>query len=528
MKPNETDAQFIQRSLSGERRAFTLLCDRHRQRVFAIAFNALRNADDAQDITQETFVYVFQKLPELRDPKRFSGWLRTLVLSLCADYRRRRGTRALGEPITVLNESREETQSLDGMMIAQAIAHLSETHRTTFLLYYTGGWSLEEVSDLMTVPINTVRSRLMTAKRLLKTDLAALIEQKPISSLKRNRMTAPTIQSRFDLTEAQRTLLSRTFPNAEILSVQSDPEPWMPFKKRIQFRIKEENKAIQEKTVDLRDDLTPERIELYQVLEQLGIPSPRPLSEAAPDGKGGFSVLAEIPRGENLSVWALGGTPHRLHLAADCALKAIDRLQSVTDALMSDPVSANLPRKTLVEEAATLTDAALWEADLWLNTPESKVAEWRQNDWFRTTAAEIQKRVRAIQTPLAFTHYLHFFPNFLRITPGSSPADTPLSGLTDLRFGENKLAECVAPDGYFGDPYLGLAMVWVYDCYPFVHTGFVEQFLWRRGVTRREFAPRLALKALQTLARECPLERPDENGYWDALKGYVETSLAWK
>jgi hypothetical protein len=56
----------------------------------------------------------------------------------------------------------------------------------------------------------------------------------------------------------------------------------------------------------------------------------------------------------------------------------------------------------------------------------------------------------------------------------------------------------------------------------------VEQYLWRRGVSRREFAPRLALRALQTIARELPIARPTEGGeFWDSLRGYVEQGLAW-
>ena len=92
----------------------------------------------------------------------------------------------------------------------------------------------------------------------------------------------------------------------------------------------------------------------------------------------------------------------------------------------------------------------------------------------------------------------------------------------------NPIAEYVSPFGHYGDPLLGLAMVWVYDCYPFVHTGFVEQYLWRRGLTRRDFAPRLALQSLRVLQRELPTERPAEGaGYWDSLHGYVDQALGW-
>jgi hypothetical protein len=98
-----------------------------------------------------------------------------------------------------------------------------------------------------------------------------------------------------------------------------------------------------------------------------------------------------------------------------------------------------------------------------------------------------------------------------------------------VRLASNPIAEYVTPQGHIGDPLLGLTMVWIYDCYPFVHTGFVEQFLWRRGVSRREFAPRLALRALIEIQRALPLARPagESGNYWDSLRGYVEQGLAW-
>ena len=95
----------------------------------------------------------------------------------------------------------------------------------------------------------------------------------------------------------------------------------------------------------------------------------------------------------------------------------------------------------------------------------------------------------------------------------------------DARLSSNPVVELVSPFGHFGDPLLGLAMVWIYDCYPFVHTGFVEQFLWRRGKTRRDFAPRLMLQALQTLQKGT---QPGDIGeYPSALHGWVEQGLIW-
>jgi hypothetical protein len=107
----------------------------------------------------------------------------------------------------------------------------------------------------------------------------------------------------------------------------------------------------------------------------------------------------------------------------------------------------------------------------------------------------VQTAAKEINDPLVYTNYTFFFAQEYRILPREgATTDEPLGFPGDPKFAENPIVEFVNPFGHFGDPLLGLAMLWVYDCYPFVHTGFVEQLLWRRGVSRREFAPRLALK----------------------------------
>ena len=510
-----TDAELISRTRAANRTAFHTLCERHRARVVSIALRALGNADDAQDIAQQAFVYLFQKLEELREPERLAGWLHALTLSLCSDYRRRRGTRTLGEPITMLNEASEERNLVENLMLRDALAHLPEAQRLTFLLHYEGGWTRDEIARLLDIPINTVRSRLMSAKQTLRTDLSALSIAREKTKLTR------TMTPKFNLSDRQLQLLSTAFPDATVREVTADPEPWMPFKRRVRLSLADGTETV----CDLRDDIRPEHLELHAALNRLGVPAPNPLTPPISDGTGGYLSLCAQAKGENLLLWALGGTPHRIRLATERAFEGIDRLQSLTDALRSDPVGAKLPTRTLQDEANTLTDPDLWSADAWLNTPDNHSAEWRQDDWFRASAAKVQERVSGIEAPLVFTHYLHFFPNSLRIIPSKLPMDTPISGITDKRYTENPLCEFVSPFGGFGDPLLGLSMVWIYDCYPFVHTGFVEQYLWQHDLSRREFAPCLALRALQVLARECSVTHPSEDGYAGALRGYVEWGL---
>lgn len=299
----------------------------------------------------------------------------------------------------------------------------------------------------------------------------------------------------------------------------------MPFGPRITLALADGS----ERTVDFRSDLTPERAALVPVLDRLGIPGPRIIHGPVP-ADAGYVSLCEIPRGENLTLWALGGTPHRIRLATERAFEGIDRLQRITSALEADPIGASLPRRTLTDEAQILTEDARWMADPWLAEEGRARREWLRDPWFSAALARTQAAISDINTPLVYTDYLHFFPQGYRLQPSRTvfQEEEAVGASGDPVYEQNALAEFVYLFGHFGDPLLGLAMVWVYDCYPFVHTGFVEQFLWRRGVTKREFAPRLALKALQMIARDLPIKRPSEGGgYWDGLRGWVEQAMGW-
>ncbi len=529
----DNDLKLVRRALAGDRLARGRLIERHRRFVLALAFRTLGNADDAQDVTQEAFVYALQRLPELREDGRFAAWLRTITLSLCADYRRRRGTRRLGEPLTLLNEASEEVHYADSVTVRQAVAHLSEAQRTTLLLHYVGGWSREEVATILGIPLNTVRSRLSAARRTLRANLSGFVPEAALL-VKGNSMPTTTLSTNtFSLSELQHSLIMTAFPNARILSVQTEVEPWMPFSPRVRLAVADGA----EKIVDFRGDIDPARAALLPTLERLGIPGPRLLAGPVPrlaserdvESWNGtdFLTLCEPPRGENLLLWALGGTPHRIRLATERAFEAIDRLQGITAALQESPLGAALERRTLVDEVSILVDSNRWNADPWLAEEGRARTQWLQDPWFAAALLKVEVAIQTVDDPLVYTAYGHFFPLSYRIVPNDSFQE-PFGAPGDPAYQKNPLAEFVQPFGHYGDPLLGLAMVWVQDCYPFVHTGFVEQFLWRRGVSKREFAPRLALKALQMIARDLPLERPAEGGsYWDGLHGWAEQGLSW-
>jgi hypothetical protein len=232
------------------------------------------------------------------------------------------------------------------------------------------------------------------------------------------------------------------------------------------------------------------------------------------ENAGGLVALCATPEGENLLLWALeGNLPHRIRAATTLAIEAIDRLHGMTDALLADPIGSELPRRPLATDLAEIA---------------AKGGPWMADPLFAGAVARLTPVVEAIDVPLVYTNDL-YFPNFLRVAgrPAAFDAAAPFGWPGDPRGGAGRrITQFVMPFGWFGDPLLGLAKFWTYDCYPFVHTGFVERYLYEKGVSKQEFAPRLAVRALWTLQRELPVAPPSEGAeYWDSLVGLLRHAL---
>src|SRR5438132_5795037 len=90
--------ELVTRAQAGDRCAFGELVTRFQGAVFAAALTRLRNYVEAQELTQEVFVHAMRKLPQLRDPRCFAGWLRRITARMAINRLSRHGPRAGIEP----------------------------------------------------------------------------------------------------------------------------------------------------------------------------------------------------------------------------------------------------------------------------------------------------------------------------------------------------------------------------------------------------------------------------------------------
>jgi RNA polymerase sigma-70 factor, ECF subfamily len=167
----DEDAELVRRCRSGDRSAFEVLLRRYERPVYNAALRMLRNAEDARDVAQTVFMKVYEHLADY-DPKyRFYSWIyRIAVNESLHGLERRHRVEPIDEdaeddhpgPDEVLREE-QATRS-----VQSALMRIKPEYRTVIVLKHILGCSYHDMSDILQLPEKTVKSRLFTARQVLK------------------------------------------------------------------------------------------------------------------------------------------------------------------------------------------------------------------------------------------------------------------------------------------------------------------------------------------------------------------------
>ncbi|HXI85631.1 MAG TPA: sigma-70 family RNA polymerase sigma factor [Verrucomicrobiae bacterium] len=178
----QPDSEIIRLIQSGDDSAFDELMGRYKRPVVNFIFRMLGNADDADDVAQEVFVRVYQKLDTYRPATKFSTWLFALARNAAIDrlrWRARHPTESIDpeSPLAAPTDTAKEVGAREiGALIAAAVAELPEDQRTVLVLSEYQGMSHAEIAAVMRCSEKSVESRLYRAKQTLRTGLRPLLE----------------------------------------------------------------------------------------------------------------------------------------------------------------------------------------------------------------------------------------------------------------------------------------------------------------------------------------------------------------
>ncbi len=182
-----SDADLVRRLQAGDEQAFNILVRRHQQRALNLAFQVLRDREDAAEVAQDAFVKVYRNINRFRAECAFTTWLHQIVMNLARNkYRwwKRRGKQAmisLDEPIDDPDGTRLRQLAVDpatpdnevvrdefACRISEAMNQLPVKFREVLVLRNVEELSYEEIGQLLGCSMGTVKSRIARAREALR------------------------------------------------------------------------------------------------------------------------------------------------------------------------------------------------------------------------------------------------------------------------------------------------------------------------------------------------------------------------
>ena len=186
---NMTEAELVKQSCAGSLEAFEQLILLYEKRVYTIAYKYMGNHEDASDMAQEAIIKAYQSIGSFRGDAAFGTWLGKITANRCLDELRKRKNLLLTsleetmelEEGSVKKEMESPTATPEEHAVQQEtsvymqmlIGELKEEYRVAIILRELEGYSYEEIAEMLSCSLGTVKSRISRARQYLKERILA-------------------------------------------------------------------------------------------------------------------------------------------------------------------------------------------------------------------------------------------------------------------------------------------------------------------------------------------------------------------
>ncbi|MDH3494650.1 MAG: RNA polymerase sigma factor [Acidobacteriota bacterium] len=181
MLTEKSDEQLVQLAVNEDPEAFGEIVKRWERKIFALCYGMLNREDEAKDAAQDAFIAAYRNLSKFRGEAKVSSWLHRIAVNQCLTRKRREKTRSESffddsesseEKVFVaparLTPSRQTEQGERIMAVRSAVSALPPDLRQIVVMKEFEEMTFQEISDVMEIPLSTVKSRLYTALKQLR------------------------------------------------------------------------------------------------------------------------------------------------------------------------------------------------------------------------------------------------------------------------------------------------------------------------------------------------------------------------
>lgn len=169
---------IVKKALGGDINAFTIIVEQHQKLVVSIVNRMVHQNEDREDMYQEIFLKVYEKLGTFQFKAKLSTWIANIAFNHCANFLKKK-------KIILLDDSKSDetifTTEPDpgykmmnkelGMYLEKSMENLSVIQRTIIQLFHQHEFSLDEIAIITALPVNTVKSHLFRGRAIVKTQM---------------------------------------------------------------------------------------------------------------------------------------------------------------------------------------------------------------------------------------------------------------------------------------------------------------------------------------------------------------------
>ncbi len=181
-----SDKELVEKAKKGDVSAFEQLLFRYEKQIFCYILRFINQKENAEDVTQETFIKLYRSLKTFDPEYKFRTWLYTIATHTAYDWLRK-GKKMqelfiIDDPDNQFETSSDETaykeleMKENKEMVDKAIDKIKPKYKAIVVLFYRDDLSYEEISQVLDLPINTVKTHLYRAKKALSEELKNLYE----------------------------------------------------------------------------------------------------------------------------------------------------------------------------------------------------------------------------------------------------------------------------------------------------------------------------------------------------------------
>lgn len=168
--------ELVARAQQGDQQAFHQLYEIYHRRIFALCWRMLADKDSAEDVCQEVFVQLWQKINNFRGESKFATWLHSVATNTVLGHLRKQKNwlqRIFSiEDQTVVEASVELVDDSLSTMLDLKIQQLPERARLVFVLFAVEGYRHEEIAKMLNMAVGSSKSQYHRAKTLLRESLS--------------------------------------------------------------------------------------------------------------------------------------------------------------------------------------------------------------------------------------------------------------------------------------------------------------------------------------------------------------------